>query len=974
MPSAFYNPLHLLWISVLPLLLLLLIDLQSIWLAYGEMDPKQHSFAKYALSANAGLLAFAAALALVLWRRKKSFNSGWSLLLFLLHAGFIWLQLYLLDKALPFSVPNWILDRDTLFLAQLACVMGGCFYSLLGIACCPLRISRMRDFLYSGGMLLGVPLFWYLMIQVVVHIHILRFAPNIFLVVTFLILSTAVMCIGLLRLLVYLHAWLRQYEAVLVLLSALIMPLGGLCLNRAMPFPVSFQVTGVYVLTIVNAAFLLLGCLPRLRSNSWLWLVQAVTFPFTVYFFVVFLPFLPLFLPAMLACGAGFLILTPTVLFMVHGQRLIGGFHGARKQWGPAAAACGLLAALLLMPGWFVTQAMLDRASLCQGLDYVYSPQLQPRQAFSGNPKRVCHTLENLQKFKQSFYLPILSNLYNWAVFDNLSLPDAKIDEVYETFSGTKAPPPAVDRANGLATGFFETNRQANRGMGRRPLKLPWDQVSVTSHATTETVDGDCVRADAVICMKNSATVANEFIGTFEIPDDVLVSGYWLHIGNERVPGRLFEKKTALWVYEQIRDTTRRDPGILRYIGPNTVEMRVYPIAHNETRTAEIQFLYPRTSHPQILLNKEPLLPVSLEKTATVSEVALPPWKSVLLVNGAADGIPRTEQKAYLHFIVDRSVRSEKQTSAELVVRLKKLAASPEFAGITQYKVSLANYESALLTPKPVSWAGVEQVISGGTLSSVPARGGFAVAKSLKEEILEYESGMDCGKPETFSSYPVFAVVDDSVDMPHPDEALPFLLRAGTYPVYRSSPDGKLQALWSGNNETQSTRKALVLAAGRNVCVFPDISKARVWLEFVPDASPVRVFDPGSGTFPVEVQTVHVGNPAYQAGLEAMALQQDMNRNPSKTPKLLPQITRQSRDSGILAPSTSYIVVENSAQWKILQLKERQKLGAHEALELEDTPEPATWMLLAVFLPFLFLWRRWRAKRMGTNGLKPNNP
>ena len=48
----------------------------------------------------------------------------------------------------------------------------------------------------------------------------------------------------------------------------------------------------------------------------------------------------------------------------------------------------------------------------------------------------------------------------------------------------------------------------------------------------------------------------------------------------------------------------------------------------------------------------------------------------------------------------------------------------------------------------------------------------------------------------------------------------------------------------------------------------------------------------------------------------------------------------------MIVPATSYIVVENSAQWKLLALKESQKLGGSNALEFEETPEPATALLL----------------------------
>ncbi len=60
----------------------------------------------------------------------------------------------------------------------------------------------------------------------------------------------------------------------------------------------------------------------------------------------------------------------------------------------------------------------------------------------------------------------------------------------------------------------------------------------------------------------------------------------------------------------------------------------------------------------------------------------------------------------------------------------------------------------------------------------------------------------------------------------------------------------------------------------------------------------------------------------------------------------LAALTTQSRATGVLTGASSYIVVENSAQRAILERKEKQKLANAPALEIEQTPEPATWLML----------------------------
>ena len=50
-------------------------------------------------------------------------------------------------------------------------------------------------------------------------------------------------------------------------------------------------------------------------------------------------------------------------------------------------------------------------------------------------------------------------------------------------------------------------------------------------------------------------------------------------------------------------------------------------------------------------------------------------------------------------------------------------------------------------------------------------------------------------------------------------------------------------------------------------------------------------------------------------------------------------------------------MVENSAQWRLLEQKEKQKLDNADALEIQKAPEPETWLLAAGFAVWMW-WRR----------------
>jgi len=57
-------------------------------------------------------------------------------------------------------------------------------------------------------------------------------------------------------------------------------------------------------------------------------------------------------------------------------------------------------------------------------------------------------------------------------------------------------------------------------------------------------------------------------------------------------------------------------------------------------------------------------------------------------------------------------------------------------------------------------------------------------------------------------------------------------------------------------------------------------------------------------------------------------------------------------------PSTGMIVVENTAQWKIMEKKEKQAMSNHSALDFEDqqqtsASEPPWWLMLILLLVFV---------------------
>ena len=118
-----------------------------------------------------------------------------------------------------------------------------------------------------------------------------------------------------------------------------------------------------------------------------------------------------------------------------------------------------------------------------------------------------------------------------------------------------------------------------------------------------------------------------------------------------------------------------------------------------------------------------------------------------------------------------------------------------------------------------------------------------------------------------------------------------------------------------------------------------------------------------SGAFRALVPTATIApDAAYAHGVSLWQRYLAWIHNPSLGNSGLSDIVDLSRASGILVAATSYIVVEDPAQWKMLDLKQRQKLRNQAALEFEQVPEPTAALLALAGGVLILCRRRWRLR------------
>jgi len=966
LPDSTKMPLHLLWISALPQLVLLLVNFRAFWVVSDECAPWQKGMFYRIFAFEITLILGAVALALALHLRRKLIPWKLNGVLLVVPILYLWLVTWQMGgRLIPGSVSWWILPREQLIYYQFALMMPVIFYATVRLACIELQIRVKYEIGAVVAAIFVPPVFWLLFSQVA---RFIKFGFNeivaTLVAITFLC-SSVIVVAGVTRACVGGYFAIRRKGAlslgILSFFVAIAAPIGGLWLNSRIPFPADFQCWPVYIMALVNGTLLILPDFknPLLRRS--VWLSQCLLFPFTLYFLFVFLPFLPLFIPAMLAIGTGFLILTPTLLFFIHGQRILNGFRVEAETGKRFIPLLFAIIAIAVLPSITIAQAMIDRVVLRHAMDYVFSSDYRQPDRFGGSRFAVQRSLERLRDFKAGAYLPFLSDFYNWAVFDNLVLPDDKMNQMSRAFLGHDLEAAKSDHVS-IFGGRPERSRPA-REITRTAERAPSD-ISLANLVAKSMTEGDCERTTLTLELQNNSDLQGEYVTNLRIPDGVFVSGFWLTIGKERVPGKLFEKKTALWVYQQIRnERENRDPGILVYSAPNSIDLRIFPFAPREKRTVEIEFFYPSALQPSISIGDRQW---RKESAATGICLALTSGgaSAATLPPETAAQLPQTGRVPYLHFIIDRSAAS-KLTDEAIAKAIQNSAT--HFNGAKQCIVTFANYESIDLSenPKPVESINAASL---HTEKALPSRGGFLAERAMKRALLSYHDRLARAKEEDpeLTRYPVVIVISDPLlEWAFGNELADFGKFAPDTGGFYATKNGEQLTSYdfSGHRnagEIQTPHPVALLKAGQSVapCLLDAGSTQTIQFEAGPDENKLSVLD--QGTFhPLNPTSILPAESPYSRGVRALQRYLAWETNPSLGNDGLAGVVALSRETGILLAATSYIVVENSAQWKTLILKENQKLGNQAALEFEETPEPSTWMLFVIgAATFYFLKRR----------------
>lgn len=883
-----------------------------------------------------GLLNFAYAIYLTL--KKKNVSVWFGLIALLCYTPFIYLYGYYLDKIIPFSIPQWMVSGN-IFLYVGTFLMPTLAYSLFVLVSHFTPENKEHKAWVNFLIAIGIPIAGYLFVQIILPL----WQPfdrdfSVHAMVILVITATLVFLFFLIRGVFILatkkaEVW-QKYQLAWKIPITIVLPLIGLAVNNGHIFNKfassdsgifgDFNNASFYILAVVNG---IMVCLPNLENKLYRLLVfigRSTTFSYTLYFFLVFLPFLPLSVIAIIVIGTGFLMLTPLLLFVIHINELSKDFTYLTTQISKKIIIGISLLGFLIIPAFITVTYLKDKNVLKETLSYLYSPDYSKQYDIDKvSLQKTLNVIKSHKDHRDSRGgifgngIPYLSSYFNWLVMDNLTLSDSKINTIEKIF-------------------FDKTSFEL------RPENIQNDNVQISNISTNSTYDNSQnvwkSWVDLEITNKSGNTWLSEYATTINLPEGCWISDYYLYVGDVKEPGILAEKKSAMWIFSQIRNENR-DPGILYYLTGNKVAFRVFPFAKDEVRKTGIEFLH-----------KEPItfnIDNNIVELGNKEETIYENIETENLVYVSAQqkqNLNSVKREPYFHFLVDAS-KTQNSNSTEFINRIEQILEENKSLS-ENAKISFAN---SYVTTTTIDKDWKEQY------KNQTFEGGYYLDRAIKTTLFN-------AYQDKSNTYPVIVAVTDSIQnaildkdfadlkFTFPESDLFFNLDKKGNLREHSLTENPITELPEILRECMFCETVLEYKLSDNsIAYLPNNNKPSIILK--------------KGIFEVSESEIKEKN--WQSALTMQGQWTSQVLHPEISDKEWLNMVKYSFISKVMTPVTSYLVVENEAQKAMLKKKQQQALSGNKSLDLgEDTQrmsEPS--LILLTILFGLVLWYREKRKR-----------
>lgn len=852
--------------------------------------------------------------------KKRNISIFYSLLSLVSYIIYLYIYVNKSGELIPFSVPQWMITSDVVFYPG-TFLMPTLIHALLAIVAISIprgkKPNAWLNFLYG----LCFPLITYLFVQIALPLWQMpesKYNYHVFVVlfITLTVLFLFFISRGVFILINSHSSALAKHNLLWKIIIAIILPFTGLLVNNGVLFGKNsfagsspfgnFSDITFYALALINGITL---CMPKFENETYRlarFLVLLVCFPYVLYFFFIFLPFLPLSIVAIIFVGVGFLMLAPLLIFMVQASDLHTEYSFFSKKYHTKKMNLSITVCLLLIPIIITLSYLRDKHILNEALSYVYDNDYLIEKKI--DKKSLANTLAVIKQHKgrsrsstSDEYLPFLTSFYNWLVLDNMILSDAKIATLEQIFYGQNSNlNPIINRGTKTAkinSLSVDSKYDMKRKYWKSTLELTLQNDSSSRFGIYET--------------------------NFSLPEGCWVSDYYLYVGNKKEMGILAEKKSALWIFNQIRNVNQ-DPGLLYYLNGNRIAFKVFPFNKKEIRKTGITFIHKEPfifnidTHKVALGNH--LLPVEQGIYTTKNAVYIPSYEKVKL--------PLQKRKPIYHFIIDVS-KNNKHLVNSYSNRIENYLTKNRIDG-KDVKINFTNSYTTSFD-FTTDWT--------TKLKDQNFDGGYYLGRAIRQTLLKSYNNKS-------STYPIMITITNQIrnavilkDFADIQAAFP-----ENSSFFELDKNGKIWEHSLITNPLQTLAEVKQIPADVSVFAWPNANKPMAYL--ANNNSPSIILKSST------IKAREVAKKTWEAGLNMQASWLALNLTPKADDKGHLALVKESMQQQIMSPVTSFIVVENEAQKKALRRKQEQILKGNKNLDTdEDTQsmsEPNLYLLLGL--------------------------
>jgi len=619
-------------------------------------------------------------------------------------------------------------------------------------------------------------------------------------------------------------------------------------------------------------------------------------------------------------------MLTPLALFIIHVHRLSEDFTMLKTEYSSQILIATSALAFSVIPLIISIDYYQDRQVLHSALNYIYSPNYSENTII--NKTSLDKTLNVIKNHKnRSFFgmsnnkLPYLSSYYNRIVLDKLTLSDSKIRKLDKIF-------------------FDRDDQKRNRNESRIQNNSSED-VSISNIDNESTYDPKEEVWTSWINIEltnyNKFSRQAEYETTIDLPEGSWISDYYLYVEDRKEMGILAEKKTALWVYNNIRNT-RRDPGILYYLTDykNKIGFKVFPFLKDQKRKTGIQILH---KEPITIKIDDHELYLGSNQNEKISNPTSSIYENEMALYFSLSDkrtLPKHHRSPYIHFLIDASSKIEVSRYLDRVKQL--LLIYPSFE--KKAKISFVNSEIT-------SYDYNKNLVYNP--SNHDSQGTYFLERGIKSALFHnYYKDND--------HYPVMISVTDSLEhsilppsfsnweFTFPESPHFYSLLNEAYLERHSLNKSPKKALET-NTSLVTDHHVLKYESNNQTYYLPDNNQATVTM------NKIKALSKSIDRIPDK----------WDTALELESLWRAQILHPEEGDKKWLDLIKKSFQANILSPVTSFMVVENEAQKAMLKRKQKEVLNGNKNLDLDEDSqrmsEPDLYLMILFMLGFYFFFK-----------------